>query len=487
MFSKIFSEKHRSGIFLLLFSAALVVVNIIRIICVPITIDESPSEQDLALSYSDYFHLNKVTANIHILHSMLRKFFIEAFSNTPFFLRLDILLAQVLFLLITYRLLSKIFDNKFWVVTTFLAINLNPFLFEFWGLSRGYGLAIALMMTSIFFLFSFLESRKKKALLLTLFFAIAAVYANFSLLYFFLSVISLLTIESLLLTRHEKEYRKTLEVLFPILLASIGLYLLIHEPIQKLIDNKELYYGGNFNVLCDTIQTLVQTTLFENTKDNLLVLIWYYPIATLVMGLFLYWLIQLFRKGFSSDRRNGIVFTWLFTTPLIINTIQHELFGSKLLIDRTALFLYPLFILCFAVSLFSFSQRKKQVYSKVLMILFCALLGFSFMKNTNFNRSWQWWENNYNLVVLQRIATKEKNRKAKLKLRVNWVFFPSLNYYINRHYKDLFEPMVFTQQDPEKDTVFDYYYLKRNELQYLNERYKIDTCFADSNLVLLHK
>src|ERR1051325_6285182 len=80
--------------------------NIYRILHVPMTHDESPSEADLLMTYGDYIHLNKVTANFHIFNSILRKFFIETFRNTPFFLRLDNLMAQMIYLIFSYLTLS---------------------------------------------------------------------------------------------------------------------------------------------------------------------------------------------------------------------------------------------------------------------------------------------------------------------------------------------------------------------------------------------
>jgi hypothetical protein len=113
----------------IVFAAGLIVLNIIRIAWVPLTCDESPSRTDMLLGYWDYIHLTKVTANIHILNSILRKFCIETFGNTPFFLRLPNLLGQIGFLILSYLLLSRIIKNGYWRLGAFMLINLNPFLF----------------------------------------------------------------------------------------------------------------------------------------------------------------------------------------------------------------------------------------------------------------------------------------------------------------------------------------------------------------------
>lgn len=131
-----------------------------------------------------------VIANFHPLNLIVTKFFLTTFSDNLFFLRLGSMLAMVLYLVYAWRLARYCFGSPWLSGLAFILLNFNPFLYEFWALSRGYGMAIAFMTASIFYVLRYLQSRSALHLVISFLFALVAVYSNFSLLYYYTGLIA---------------------------------------------------------------------------------------------------------------------------------------------------------------------------------------------------------------------------------------------------------------------------------------------------------
>src|SRR6185312_10925906 len=130
-------------------------------------------------------------------------------------------------------------------------LNCNPFLFEFWGLCRGYSLAIAAMMGSIFFLLRYLQTKSVRSVWQSLFLAVLSVYSNFSLLYFFMAITAIFFTDGLL------QRSKFKSICLVLLAYSVLLAALIARPLALLRSHNELYYGGDKGIIADTIRTLL--------------------------------------------------------------------------------------------------------------------------------------------------------------------------------------------------------------------------------------
>jgi hypothetical protein len=128
------------------------------------------------IAYPDSF--GDMSANNHLLISWIDIILVKWFGASELILRLPSLLAHLLFLVFSAKLLSH-FQNKWVLLASFLIINLNPYLLDFFSLARGYGLSIGLMMTSIYYLYAFQKEFKNK-------------FANYSLLFAALSVLPIM-------------------------------------------------------------------------------------------------------------------------------------------------------------------------------------------------------------------------------------------------------------------------------------------------------
>ena len=166
---------------------------------VPLTYDE-------AASYIRYIDANAQSvfdptvfsifdfevATNHFLNTLLTKGSTIVAGGSEFALRLPNLIADVMFIVYSLRILQRY--ARPWIATTgMLLLNLNPYVLDFFSLSRGYGLSLGFLMGAVFYLLRLLDELSARPGPLrdasrVLAFALAAVLSNFALLNVWLSI-----------------------------------------------------------------------------------------------------------------------------------------------------------------------------------------------------------------------------------------------------------------------------------------------------------
>jgi len=124
---------------------------------------------------------NFEVATNHFFSTALTKLATVAAGSSELVLRLPALLGYGLYLWFSAAILRRLTGGLV-AVAGLLLLNLNPYLLDFFALSRGYGLAIGTMMGALSFWM-------KGELRPTLLFASAAVLANFSMLNVYLALV----------------------------------------------------------------------------------------------------------------------------------------------------------------------------------------------------------------------------------------------------------------------------------------------------------
>jgi len=166
-----------------------------RAVQVPLTYDEAASY----IRYIDTSHaaspgttlasiVNFDVATNHMLNTVLTKAAWTIGGSREIWLRLPNLIGFAMFATFAILILVPRCDPVIALAGVAL-LELNPYLVEFFALSRGYGLAVALMTGSVLFLLRFLETRGVREASRSLFFAGAAVMASFALLDLFAAVV----------------------------------------------------------------------------------------------------------------------------------------------------------------------------------------------------------------------------------------------------------------------------------------------------------
>lgn len=166
---------------------------------VPLTYDEAASYvryidttvqsvfDPTALSIFDF----EVATN-HFLNTLLTKVWTIVAGGSEFALRLPNLIAYAMFIVFSLRILQR-YARPWIAVAGLLLLNLNPYVLDFFSLSRGYGLSLGLMMGAVFYLLRLIDELSARRgdfpdASRALAFALAAVMSNFALLNVWLSI-----------------------------------------------------------------------------------------------------------------------------------------------------------------------------------------------------------------------------------------------------------------------------------------------------------
>lgn len=167
-----------------------------RAFLVPMTYDEAATY----LRYIDaapWALFDFSVATNHLLNSVLTRLSSQLMGDAPWALRLPNVLAGVGYMACAGVLLRRA-DRGTVGLAGFVLMVANPYLLDYFSLSRGYGLAIALLTGSVYFLLRWLEqppeapgARRLLAWVLSL--AATAVVATYTVLPAFLAVVLLVT------------------------------------------------------------------------------------------------------------------------------------------------------------------------------------------------------------------------------------------------------------------------------------------------------
>lgn len=300
-------------------------------------------------------------ANNHILNSMLSNWSFQIFGSEPWALRLPNVLSYPFFYWFSWKLVNSIKHQGIkW--TSFLALVMCHYMFEYFGETRGYGISMAFMIMGYYFAQCYFKSSKfgwSLVAMLSLFLAFAA---NLTIIYNYLMVLTLLCAAILIQAKNMKT--RILEVSFLFLFSGI-----IAVPlVQFSFDLKErgaLYYGGKSSFIEYTLSTL--SDLILGSKHPL------------VIGLIIFLSVLIFILTLKNLYENRtrllrvLLEEKLFYALLLFGSLA-AIFATRYLLDvnfpedRTALYLYPLMILSLAWTLDK-SNWKPNLTQPVLSVL----------------------------------------------------------------------------------------------------------------------
>jgi hypothetical protein len=186
-------------VFFLTFAAA-------RALYVPLTYDEAAAYiRYIDTTFPSVFDTGSLSlfnfevATNHFLNTVLTRLSYLAAGGSELSLRIPNLLGYAMYLAFSLLILHRFARDRRVAFGGFLLLNLNPYVLDFFTLSRGYGLSVGFLMGALFFLFRCLESLREghapaRDLSRTLVFAGGAVLANFALLNVYLAIFVVLLV-----------------------------------------------------------------------------------------------------------------------------------------------------------------------------------------------------------------------------------------------------------------------------------------------------
>ena len=413
------------------------------------------------------------TANMHMLNTWLMQISVSMFGDAPFFIRLPNVLGHLLYLTSSLFLVRKISKDGWLRLSGFLILNANPYLLDYFSLARGYGLACAFMMMSVYFLYAFLAKLENKHLLWTLVGAILSVLSNFTFLNYLAILFAVLisfSLFSFLKQFSLPTLRKSqhLLILGSILGITFILAFLLATPIQTLSKLAEFKFG--VSDIHQTYRVLVLDSLYSqgyfsaSTQDIFAVVTG--SIGLIALGI-----------GFSRIKQlHEANSRWYFTVCLMLILLilglitQYYLLGTQYLVQRKALIIILLLSLP-VVSMEEFIAGWKRPVSIgfAVFIISFFLLHFSRTISPDLVREWYYDRNNYKVLQILESETPEGE---EISLGLDWIFNHSFLYYQKTGRLENVKP-ILVESDIRNDTHYQYYYIQPSKAHLLHPNYKL--------------
>ena len=364
-----------------------------------------------------------LSPNNHLLNTLLLRALAPALGDSEFVLRLPSLLAHLAYLAASYRLVRKL-ERPILVASGFLLLNTNPFVLDFFSLSRGYGLALAALEASLALCVGALETPGEASggrELLALGLGALAVAANFAYFTFFASL------ALLILLRRRLEGRPLSAILA--LAGAVGISAGV--PIWLLRTSNLLYFGGKDGFWKDTVGTLVKVTSYGHPPA---------PPVQLALELAIGAATAACAWQAVQGRRRGTGASLAGSAPLFLllgcagaAVAAHMLFGVRYLISRAALLYVPLFL----HAVLAFCSAGRGPAGRRLGAAFAAALALlstaNFARAANFTYDLTWKNESQTREFFEDFEAAHRSSSGApgppTCLTVSWVIHYSAEYY----------------------------------------------------------
>jgi len=428
----------------------------VRAFSVGATIDEITTMQGAReLSFLDIIFQTHPTANSHVLNTILIKTLFFLGGDSLAIVRSPNVLSLILYLYWAYKIASKRLP-RFVGIGCFTLLMCNPFLLDFFGLARGYGISLGFMMGALYFGSEFFESRSKSNFLKALVFSSLSVYSLFSMIYFWVALASMLTMVPFL----RKDWACFKSCLFYGVLTGATLLGAIAVPIFHLKESGSLYYGGHDSLYSDTLISLTRYSLYSiDITSSVYVTLNIFLVTLLSVSIISYSKGEKWRSLKTLFLGAGVV-----SATLII--LAHHLAGVLYPINRVGLFLYPLFIfsLCFCLKDFRDYMRTTAIF--LLLIVF----GINFISKGNFYRTALWSFDAHTEDILNQVNERGGEIGRVIYFACTPVIYHSVNYYSERNDYEFLE-VIQDENQLVPDGIDYYLFSDRDTAAFSEESY----------------
>jgi hypothetical protein len=384
------------------------------------------------------FRTDGLPDNNHVLHTLLCKVFVSLFGLSEFTLRIPSLIGCACYLFGLVLCLRHLVSG--WkTVFGLLVAGMNPYILDFLGLARGYGLGLGFSMLGLAALLeSFKESSGTVRLLpsqVSMVFFTLATLANLSFLLVYGAAFTVITTSLLWTattemkkgTMSDKPWESLLKIFGPTLPFMAYLILplsIIHR--QKLFD-----MGGQNGFWTDTVKSLIYGTIYG--REWLIDSAWLLEAWIILTVVTLPFVIVALKKSDAKRSRSLLIIATMISLIALESLAQHLLFNIAWLEGRRGIFLLPLFLLA-ALSLGELHPAPSRLlfFPGLLNgIVFPCLIAVNGMISMNVTHVFDWpdYTGTRNIMQYVRDRIAREHPSVPLHMRVNWVFEPGMNFY----------------------------------------------------------
>ncbi len=432
-------------------AVVLVIYAALRAALLPITIDEAFSylffvraPVPAILSLDSFERLRStlpgdMAANNHVLNSLLSKGSARIFGTSELALRLPNVGALAAYLLFSWLILRRIRPG--WVgLSGFLAMALNPFVLDYFSLSRGYGLSLGLFMAGLYAVSESLRTSENRRVVECLgFFLIAlGVLASYVLVDLFVAVgATWFVVRAIQISAEAREtaarrpVRELVGEILPILAIAFALLAAVGPNLARLSRMGALWFGGNAGFWRDTVGSLVDGTLYLSSHAAAIRPFLIALIAGLAALVVLFAIPAIRRATVSPADAEAVAWTALLVLVVSSNVAEHAFLGARFRVGRTALFFLPIFVLALAATMGAMARSSSAGWrrsSRVAAVLAAAAI-VQFAASANLRR-FLFFE--YDMDTPALLADLENAKSAishPIRIRTEWRIAPALEFY----------------------------------------------------------
>lgn len=356
------------------------------------------------------------TANHHWLNTHFSAFFSSLFGAKEFVLRLPNILSFALFGFFLYRIAKTFLSSSATQVALLFLLCGNPFVLDFFSLCRGYGMSLAFITASLYYLFRIYQSKDRQKGLnhaLAMTFAILALASNLNTLNYFLIAFALVLL-NLVLTK-PKQWIPWFSGIT--IICAIVLFFSL-DQLFFLKDKNELYYGsGRLSLTIDNI-FYSGTHLLEATFKDIRLL------RYLLYGLLLLAGISAFRKKRLFNP--GAIAMIVLSAVVLALILEHILFDALYPIGRSTLYIYPLILLALLLNFDGIKVKffRFSVWSISWLFVLNNLFDFYAFRNKTIT-----WKEDQHVKEGMLLVKNDIHDKETHTISCTWIYEPMINYY----------------------------------------------------------
>lgn len=393
-----------------------------------------------------------MTPNNHLLNTVLMRIFGNLFGNSEFSLRLPNILAFILYCAAGLSIIKNLKKPEISILL-FAILVLNSPMFEFFGLARGYGISMGMLMVS----FYFFTKLNNQALTLktytvymacTFLFSQLAVYANFNALNVHLAILPAILFSSIQFAKRKagrQNGRAAILLFLSVFIIDLVALIPAILRLKFMESTNELAVFGNHDGLWQTTIKSLLTSFYYHQQD--------YPVAFNIMlwsvaSIFVMGFIWFLRNIYYKKFNNFTLLFFIFCLYLLAPVLQEFIFNIPYPSLRTAIMYFPVFSL---VMIFLFSDlysASKGIFLKASLVVMLtgvsAFAVYSVYVKRNFTNTSEWaydMHDKYMIELIEKDRMFCKNPDS-VTISNHWTFAPAIEFYrVTRNYSWL-KPVI---------------------------------------------
>jgi hypothetical protein len=433
---------------------------VVRAVVVPFTWDESFSWLMYARGHDWWPEINsEMAANNHLLNTWLMRLSEMIFGTSEFTLRLPNVLFSLLYFTAAF-FFAKRQEKTLAQLAVFIVLAGHPYLLDYFGIARGYGLAHSLLLFGLWLLWKWCNGEK-------LFYAVAALvafslscFASLTQLHVLAGATVVVVARFLMLPSARQWEGRFVRVQLLLLPGAFTFGLLVPYSMELKAANA-LFFGPRGSWFQGTWRSVTDRMLYDlNCPTILLNILAALLLLTAIAGVIAagIFMFRVVKRKANSETAFVFLLGGIIAASVFGPLIQYNLLKTKLLFERTALFYIPILSLMFVQLLRLIPKQQiaaTVLYSSALPILF--IIAFA----GNFSRVHDWAdEQDMNLIVAE--INKQLQPEKAIAISSDWQFYPDLEFALamNR-----FSENVNSKDIHDNDQAFDYLLVYDREMK----------------------